>query len=342
MTSPVVTVENLHKTYRSGVIRRKQVEALRGVSFSVEPGEIFGLLGPNGAGKTTLIKILLGIVRRTSGSASVLGRAAGDRRGRMRIGYLPENHRIPRHLTGFSALDYYGQLSHMPIRDIRRKRDQLLEMVGLEKWGTTPVRRYSKGMLQRLGLAQAMLHDPELLILDEPTDGVDPVGRADMRKTLFQLRDQGRTIFLNSHLLQEIELVCDRVAILQHGEARHVGLIHELTAAASNEILFDLVADEASALAAIGDLTTREVKSGGDNSAGDKLTTITVLPDSQEQIDNAIDSIRRSGISIAAMSRNRLTLEQAFLQLMHQQGTSEDSHRNKSSASRTIDTPEEP
>jgi len=337
MTSPVVTVENLHKTYRSGIIRRKQIEALQGVSFSVEPGEIFGLLGPNGAGKTTLIKILLGIVRQTSGTASVLGCSAGDRRGRMRIGYLPENHRIPRHLTGYSALDYYGQLSHMPIHDIRRKRDPLLEMVGLEKWGTTAVRRYSKGMLQRLGLAQAMLHDPDLLILDEPTDGVDPVGRADMRKTLFQLKEQGRTIFLNSHLLQEIELVCDRVAILQQGTARHVGLIHELTAAASNEIVFDLITDECSALAAIGDLTVREVRSGGDN-----LTTITVMPDSQSQVDHAIDSIRRSGISIASVSRNRLTLEQAFLKLMNQQTTSDSAPPDESSASIRTSPPKAP
>ena len=310
MTSPVVSVSDLRKTYRSGLIRRKKIEALQGVSFDVQPGEIFGLLGPNGAGKTTLIKILLGIVKRTEGSASVLGLPAGDRRGRMRIGYLPENHRIPRHLTGFTALDYYGQLSHVPGREIRRKRDELLETVGLGKWGSTPVKSYSKGMLQRLGLAQAMLHDPDVLILDEPTDGVDPIGRADIRKTLFQLKEQGRTVFLNSHLLQEIELVADRVAVLNHGRVRHVGPIHDLTQGSSSRLVFELVADEAATLAVLSDLGPQAV------SRNAETTTVTVAPCSQSEIDIAVDGIRQAGISIVSMSRNRQTLEQAFLELI--------------------------
>jgi ABC-2 type transport system ATP-binding protein len=327
MTSPVVTVKDLKKTYRSGLIRRKTIHALQGVSFEVQPGEIFGLLGPNGAGKTTLIKILLGIVKRTGGSASVLGLSAGDRRGRMRIGYLPENHRIPRHLTGFTALDYYGQLSHMPIRAIRKKRDELLKMVGLADWGSTPVKSYSKGMLQRLGLAQAMLHDPEVLILDEPTDGVDPVGRADIRETLFRLKEQGRTVLLNSHLLQEIELVADRVAVLNHGRLRHVGLINELTESDTSELVFELVADEATARAALTELTPSSVRSEGNGT-----TTISMTPDSQAEIDKAVDSIRQSGISIASMSRNHLTLEQAFLQLMSEEVVSPDLPDGKSAA----------
>ncbi len=236
--SAIVSVSDLKKTYKDGLIRRKYVEALRGVSFEVQPGEIFGLLGPNGAGKTTLIKILLGIVRRSGGDAMVLDRAVGDRRGRERIGYLPEHHRIPRHLTGYSALEYYGQLSNLPISEIVDKRDALLRSVGLGEWGTHGVKGYSKGMLQRLGLAQAMLHDPELLVLDEPTDGVDPIGRADIRETLFRLKEQGRTVIINSHLLHEIELVCDRVAILLKGRARFVGRIHELTESdASNPVI---------------------------------------------------------------------------------------------------------
>ncbi|MBC8291346.1 MAG: ABC transporter ATP-binding protein [Planctomycetes bacterium] len=310
MTTPVVSVSDLRKTYRSGLIRRKKVQALQGVSFEVQPGEIFGLLGPNGAGKTTLIKILLGIVKRTDGSASVLGLPAGDRRGRMRVGYLPENHRIPRHLTGFTALDYYGQLSHMPRREIRRKQDELLEMVGLGKWGSAPVKSYSKGMLQRLGLAQAMLHDPEVLILDEPTDGVDPVGRADIRETLFKLKEQGRTVFLNSHLLQEIELVADRVAVLNHGRLRHVGLIQDLTRGAASDLTFELVADEATTLSALSDLGPKVVEKT------ETTTSVAVAPHSQEEIDKAVDRIRQAGISIASMSRNRQTLEQAFLELI--------------------------
>ena len=313
MSSAIVTVKDLQKTYRSGLIRRRKVMALRGVSFDVTPGEIFGLLGPNGAGKTTLIKILLGIVKRSGGTAEVLGRAAGDRRGRMRIGYLPENHRIPRHLTGNSALDYYGQLSHMSVRDVRSKRGEILEMVGLGKWGTSPVKSYSKGMLQRLGLAQAMLHDPELLILDEPTDGVDPIGRADIRETLFRLKEQGRTILLNSHLLQEIELVCDRAAILQHGRLRHVGLIQDLTEGESNSVVFELAADEPScrnAIERLGTIDFEPVESG--------LTKASLVPESQAALDAIVDAARSANISVVSMSRDRLTLEQAFLQLLAQ------------------------
>ncbi len=220
---PAVWVRDLEKTYRDGWFSRDDVRALAGVSFRVARGEIFGLLGPNGAGKTTLIKILLGIVQRTGGEASLLGGAAGDRRSRRRVGYLPENNRVPRHHTGFTALEYFGGLSGLSPREVRRRRGDLLKLVGLENWGDVGVRKYSKGMQQRLGLAQALLHDPELLILDEPTDGVDPVGRSEMRSLLVELKQAGKTIFLNSHHLQEIELVCDRVVILQRGLVRREG-----------------------------------------------------------------------------------------------------------------------
>ena len=168
-------------------------------------------------------------MRKTAGNASLLGHVAGDRAGRREVGYLPENHRIPRHLTGNSALSYYGGLSNLSMAEVNRKRPELLERVGLADWGKTSVRKYSKGMLQRLGLAQAMLHDPQLLILDEPTDGVDPVGRSEMRKVLQTLKEDGRTIFINSHLLQEVELICDRAAILVQGTLRRVGMIEEIT-----------------------------------------------------------------------------------------------------------------
>src|SRR4051794_40974876 len=178
---------DLSKTYRDGWFGQRAIPALAGVTLSVPRGEIFGLLGPNGAGKTTLIKILLGLVNKSGGDAGLLGRPAGDRKARRHIGYLPEHHRIPHHLTGNTALEYYGSLSNMPMSAIRRRQPELLEMVGLARWGKTLVRKYSKGMLQRLGLAQAMMHDPELLILDEPTDGVDPVGRAEIRDILGRL-----------------------------------------------------------------------------------------------------------------------------------------------------------
>jgi ABC-2 type transport system ATP-binding protein len=335
-----VTVRDLAKVYRGGLFR-KRVQALNGVSLDVPRGEIFGLLGPNGAGKTTLIKILLGIVRRSSGSASVLGHVAGDRRGRRSIGYLPESHRIPHHLTGNTALEYYGQLSGMPLAEIRGKRDGLLDTVGLGKWGRTPVKNYSKGMQQRLGLAQAMLHDPDLLILDEPTDGVDPVGRAEIRDVLFQLKDRGKTVFLNSHLLQEIELVCDRVAILHAGLVRHVGPVRELTEATSNCIVYevrgplsdiellvesDATLDFGEDLQGEDDGSPPEVEGEPveetekpavpESSSGSVTVTLIQQPHSQDDVDTAVDSLRELGVSIESMSRERLTLEQAFLQML--------------------------
>src|SRR5688572_10725431 len=229
MVSAAIQVEGLSKTYREGLIFRKQRQALRSVSFTVEQGEIFGLLGGNGAGKTTFIKLLLGIIRRTAGSATVLGHPGGDWRSRKLIGYLPENLRVPRHLTGLTALEYYGHLSNVPTSMIRQRRGELLEMVGLAERAKDPVRTYSKGMLQRLGLAQSMLHDPELFILDEPTDGLDPLARAQVRGFLADLKKRGKTIFLNSHILQEVELICDRVAILDRGNLKRVAHVAEIT-----------------------------------------------------------------------------------------------------------------
>ncbi len=331
--TPAVSVSDLRKTYRSGLFRRRKVEALQGVSFDVEPGEIFGLLGPNGAGKTTLIKVLLGLVKRTDGQARVLNLPAGDRNGRLRIGYLPENHRIPRHLTGNSALEYYGQLSHMPLREIRAKRGELLGSVGLSKWGDVSVASYSKGMLQRLGLAQAMLHDPELLILDEPTDGVDPVGRAGIRDTLFELKDRGKTVFLNSHLLQELELVCDRVAILQKGLLRHVGPIQELTQAASPGVTFRLAASPSEVQIALGLLDQVGVNWRLDTE--DITSTVIIESIEQPVIDRVVDSFRQANVSISAIIRKRLTLEEAFLQLVDRDSDETDGVRHSSSPGST-------
>ena len=196
--SPAVDVTSLRKTYRDGLFGRRRVEALAGVTLDVGRGEIFGLLGPNGAGKTTLIKVLLGMVRATGGAASLLGRSAGSRAARREVGYLPENHRIPRHHTGNSALAVLRQSERAVGAEVRRRSEPLLATVGLSAWGQTSIKKYSKGMLQRLGLALAMLHDPELLILDEPTDGVDPVGRSEMRTLL--LGTQGAR---QNHLRQQ-------------------------------------------------------------------------------------------------------------------------------------------
>src|SRR5436190_3592630 len=226
---PAIETRELSKTYVEGLLRRRRIAALKGVSLRVERGEIFGLLGGNGAGKTTFIKTLLGIIRKTAGDARLLDFPAGDRRGRKLVGYLPENLRVPRHLTGYTALEYYGNLSNVPTSVIRQRRGPLLEKVGLAERAKDPVRTYSKGMLHRFGLAQAMLHDPELFILDEPTDGLDPLARSQVRGYLKELKEQGKTVFLNSHILQEVELVCDRVAILDKGVLRRVANVAEIT-----------------------------------------------------------------------------------------------------------------
>jgi ABC-2 type transport system ATP-binding protein len=218
----VVETNNLVKNYGT-------VQALKGVSLRVEPGEIYGLLGQNGAGKTTLVKVLLGIIAPTAGDSRLLGERAGTPRVRRRVGYLPEDHRFPDYHTGASLLNFYGTLLGVPARRRRQRIPEVLATVGLKGRMHSKIRTYSKGMKQRLGIAQAMLHDPEVIFLDEPTDGVDPLGRREIRDLMQTLRARGTTIFLNSHLLGEVEQVCDRVAILQRGEVVCEGSIATLT-----------------------------------------------------------------------------------------------------------------
>ena len=310
----VIEINELHKTYRDGFFRRRRVEALQGVSFSISEREIFGLLGPNGAGKTTLIKILLGIVRKSRGNAQVLGQPAGNREIRRHIGYLPENHRFPLHLTGNTVMEYYGGLSKLSGREIRDRRQRLLEMVNLQDWGDTSVRKYSKGMLQRLGLAQAMLHDPQLLVLDEPTDGVDPVGRAEIRKVLRRLKDEGKTIFLNSHLLQEVELVSDRVAILDHGQVRQVAGVEELTAGKKNAPLECRVLAQEEEIAAV--LAQQDVTDTAFVASGAEGAVARFSVRDQQHVDTIIDAIRTAGISILSIGRTKSSLEEVFIEVV--------------------------
>ncbi len=218
----VIVTGGLCKTYGA-------VQALKGVSLSVDRGEIFGLLGQNGAGKSTLIKILLGIVRKTDGEANLLGEPAGRAEIRKRVGYLPEDHQFPQYHTGASLLHFYGQLYGMSRAERRKKIPEVLETVGILKRMDYKLRTYSKGMKQRLGIAQAIFHNPDVIFLDEPTDGVDPVGRKELRELFETLRDEGKTVFVNSHLLGEVELICSRVAILQRGELARIGTVADLT-----------------------------------------------------------------------------------------------------------------
>ncbi len=205
------------------------VHALRSIAMRVSKGEIFGLLGPNGAGKSTLVKVVTTIVRPTRVEGTVLGHPVGHIPTLGRIGYLPEHHRFPAYLTGRQCVEFFGAMTGVEKRQRRRRANELLDTVGMLVWADKRIGSYSKGMQQRIGIASAMVNDPELVILDEPTDGVDPVGRREIRDVLLQIRARGTTVFLNSHLLSEIELVCDRVAIMVQGRVAKQGSIEELT-----------------------------------------------------------------------------------------------------------------
>ncbi len=221
----VIDLRGVEKVYKG------KVHALRGIEMRVKKGEVFGLLGPNGAGKSTLIKILMTVIRATAATGTMLGMPVGHKPTLARVGYLPEHHRFPEYLTGAQVLDFYAALAGVPSSERKARRGPLLELVGMAAWGNKPVRGYSKGMRQRIGIAQALMNNPDLILLDEPTDGVDPVGRREIREVLQRLRDEGKTIFLNSHLLSELEMLCDRVAIMVQGRVVSQGTIPELTEA---------------------------------------------------------------------------------------------------------------
>ncbi|MCC6909732.1 MAG: ABC transporter ATP-binding protein [Phycisphaerales bacterium] len=218
-----IDLHHVSKTYRG------RIRALDGITMQVAPGEVFGLLGPNGAGKSTLVKIMMTVIRPSRAEGRVLGEPVGHKPTLRRVGYLPEHHRFPGYLTGEQVLHFYGALSGVGRADRKRRAAALLERVGMSKWRDMKIASYSKGMMQRVGLAQALMNDPALVVLDEPTDGVDPEGRKEIRDLLAQLRAEGRTVFLNSHLLSEVEMVCNRVAILLQGKVVVQGTIDELT-----------------------------------------------------------------------------------------------------------------
>jgi ABC-2 type transport system ATP-binding protein len=292
----VIETKELAKSYG-------RIRALKGVSLRVEPGEIYGLLGQNGAGKTTLIKILLGIARRWSGDAELLGHRAGTASVRSRVGYLPEDHRFPDYHTGFSLLDFYGQLLGVP-RAVRRRRiGEMLELVGLRGRMHYKLRTYSKGMKQRVGIAQALMHDPDLIFLDEPTDGVDPVGRREIRAIMTGLKERGKTVFLNSHLLGEVELICDRVGILQRGTMIREGDVPSLT---RQKGLFII------GLASEQSFPQEELQKHGYhvNRNGDLWEV--GLTDGQS-IDPVVDLLRGRGLSIRRLVEKRQTLEDLFM-----------------------------
>ncbi len=285
-------------------IYRGKVHALRGIEMKVHHGEIFGLLGPNGAGKTTLVKIMMTVVRPTKARGTVLGRPIGHKPTLARVGYLPEHHRFPQYLTGRQALEFYAALAKVD-RSTRRKRSlSLLDLVGMKEWANKRIATYSKGMMQRVGLAQALMNEPDLIVLDEPTDGVDPVGRREIRDVLLQLKERKKTIFLNSHLLSELEMVCDRVAILVQGKVVTQGTIENLTAESQRyEIMI-----EGSAPQWTGEFDDLRAESGSDGQ-----TLLVRRGSDPAQVQALIDRLRSDGRTILSVKPVRETLEDLFM-----------------------------
>ena len=281
--------------------------ALHDVTLRVEPGEVFGFLGPNGAGKTTAVKILTGLVHASAGEARILGRPVGEPAARRRIGYLPEHFRFQDWATGTALLDFHARLAGVPADQRPSRIAEVLELVGLAGRGSQRIRTYSKGMTQRIGLAQALLGRPELVLLDEPTSALDPVGRREVRDLIRWLREQGVTVFLNSHLLSEVELVCDRVAIIDRGRVVREGRLADLVGSATAlRVAVDRV--DQPLLAALGRHGRVESVDGG---------TVTLVVDDADVAPAVADCAVRAGYRLFELAPVQRSLEEVFLGLVH-------------------------
>lgn len=307
MTSDIaIAAEGLSKIYTarwSGLSR----QACDNITVSVPTGSAFGLLGANGAGKTTFVKMVLSIVHPTAGRSYLFGQNSFEPEARRHIGYLPENHRFPTYLTARTMLDYYAGLSGLGASDRAKRIPELLDLVGLSSAADLKLRKFSKGMLQRVGLAQALIHRPKLLILDEPGDGVDPVGRRQIRDILRQQQEKGVTIFINSHLLSEVEMFCDSVAILKAGKVALTGSIRDLTQGRGVRLR---AKDVPPALASA--LASQAMTSKID------LTIAEYLFSTSEQANAAIDQLRLAGCLIDSLVESRSTLEDVFIDTVQQ------------------------
>jgi ABC-2 type transport system ATP-binding protein len=297
-----IETTGLVKVYRSRWTRR-EVRAVDGISLRVPRGTIFGLLGPNGAGKTTFVKLLLSAVHPTEGNALIFGRNAREPEARRPIGYLPENHRFPTYFTGAGMLDFYAALSGLDSARRKKLIPEMLELVGLKDWGSVRLGKYSKGMLQRVGLAQALIHSPSMLILDEPTDGVDPVGRRHMREILARFEEKGVTIFINSHLLVEVELFCREVAILDKGKVALSGKLHDLTAGKGYRLTVASQTPET----LLDDLRVKATSAA----ARDGMVDFQFA--TREQVNEAVDLVRSERCDIEALVPTTSTLEEVFV-----------------------------
>ncbi len=317
---PALSTLGLHKTYTS--LFGARVEALKPLDLTVAQGEIFGLLGPNGAGKTTLVKLLLGIVRPSGGEGRLLGRDIGEAEARRAVGFLPESHRFPPYLTAAQTLDHYARVAGVGPAERARRVPELLARVRLAERADTKVRTFSKGMMQRLGLAQALMNTPDLLFLDEPTDGVDPVGRREIRDLLLEISGEGTTIFLNSHLLSEVEQVCTRVAILKNGELARHGTVEELTA---QDRVYEL---RCTALPAGVRGDFRAVEHDASKTVGGPDTPLIryrLAVEDRADLNAALDALRADGVEIESVQPLRQSLEDFFVEVVTPTGDPQES-----------------
>src|ERR1700740_3472609 len=303
-----IEILGLEKTYRVGFWRKRPKRALHPLHLLVEQGESFGFLGHKGAGKTTNLKLLMGLLYPTAGAARILGRDWTDPDIKAQIGFLPEQPYFYDYLTAHELLDYYGQLSGVPAKDRKKRVEEVLQRVGLTDIQGVQLRKFSKGMLQRVGIAQAILHHPKLIFLDEPMSGLDPLGRREVRDLILQLQQEGKTVFFSTHILSDAEALCDRVAIIHQGELRGVGAVEELTKSVQGKV--EVVWQGTQVPASMTTL-------GGEYHVTGE-TVRTVISESQQ--DAAIDALRRERLRLISMIPVRTSLESYFVEkLQHSQ-----------------------
>jgi ABC-2 type transport system ATP-binding protein len=299
-----INIISLSKIFKTSFLRRT-FTAIKNISFSVEKGSIFGFLGPNGAGKTTTIKIIVGLLKASSGMVKIFGRDSRDINSHRNTGYLPESPYFYNYLTGKELLNYYSHLVDLKGSTRNARIEELLKLVGIWEARNLPLRSYSKGMLQRIGIAQALLNNPDLLILDEPMSGLDPIGRKEMRDLILKLKADGKTIFFSTHILADVELICDRVAIIHQGNLLSVGVLGELKPL--NQELYEIaieggnekILNESSTLAS-------EVKQTGD--------VIILRVNSKKNIDIIWEMVKRNGGDIIMVAPVRKSLEEIFIE----------------------------
>jgi ABC-2 type transport system ATP-binding protein len=307
MPAAAIEIENLTKDYPYGFLHLKKKRSLEGLTMQVEDGEVFGFLGPNGAGKSTTIKLLVGLIFPDAGTASILGKPITDIEMHRGIGYLPEQPYFYDYLTAAEVLDYFARFHDLTAADRRERVARMLKKVGLETAKKIQLRKYSKGMLQRVGLAQAILHDPRVVILDEPMSGLDPIGRREVRDIILELKRDGRTVLFSTHILSDAEMLCDRVGVIVGGKLRGVGAPGEIVGmkAQGMEILFELPANTAASANATA-IIAKATKTG-------ERYRLHVL---EEELYGALEQLRAAGAKILSVAQVKATLEEYFLHLI--------------------------